>query len=62
MEKILRVWLEHPELRLGQLLVNARSRMPGTNRLEIVHIEDMPLTQAVEELHEWMVVTKVMGS
>ena len=51
-ERLCAAWLAHPELRLGQLIENARSEdtIYWRRRSDLFYVEDMILADAVEAL------------
>ncbi len=48
LDRIRKVWEQHPQLRLGQLLVASFQRKTKQN--DIFHVEDKELIEMVEEL------------
>jgi hypothetical protein len=53
LDKIYSMWLQHPELRLGQLLLNAHSVVSNHKDFDIFYVEDETL---VEELKQFCTV------
>ena len=48
LDRIRKVWEQHPQLRLGQLLVASFQKKSKQN--DIFHVEDKELIEMVEEL------------
>ena len=46
--RLTKVWQEHPDMRLGQLLVGAYQKR--TDGVDIFHVEDEALIELVEEM------------
>ena len=51
--ELCKVWEEHPDLRLGQLLVNA-AHIAGWKNSDIFYVEDDQLRRGIEELDKWI--------
>jgi hypothetical protein len=47
MRRLLTLWLDNPELRLSQLIINA-SKQPS----DLYYVEDFPLLERLEQLYE----------
>jgi len=48
MEKLLAIWIQHPKLRLGQLIGNS---LP-INNIDVYFVEDYSLVEMVYKFHE----------